>query len=58
MPDHETPRFAVNPPKQDDPSGLPEQEYSAATYGAMADVVAEVREHLERAATELREGRI
>ncbi|MFR9806456.1 hypothetical protein ACL02T_29830 [Pseudonocardia sp. RS010] len=55
----QTPRFAANTSKRQTGAGeLPDGEYSGKTYGAAADVVAEVREHLERLSAALREGKI
>lgn len=38
--------------------GLPEKEFSASTYGAVADAVAEVRAAVDRLGAAMREGRI
>lgn len=55
MSDHTTPRFEAGTGKQDnDGSELPEHEFSAGTYGALADAVAELRQHLENASAVLK----
>ncbi|MDN5915125.1 MAG: hypothetical protein L0I76_08475 [Pseudonocardia sp.] len=38
--------------------GLPDKEFSASTYGAAADAVAEVRAAVDRLGAAMREGRI
>ncbi|QYN41084.1 hypothetical protein K1T35_47945 (plasmid) [Pseudonocardia sp. DSM 110487] len=52
------PRFVVEPAKGEDVSRLPDIEFSAGTYGAAADAVAEARQCVERVASALQEGDI
>ncbi|GAA1403886.1 hypothetical protein GCM10009613_65600 [Pseudonocardia kongjuensis] len=58
MGDKNEPRFAAKTRKHRNTGELPDAEYSAATYGSAADVVAECRKHIERVQNALREGKI
>ncbi|WP_214369780.1 hypothetical protein [Pseudonocardia sp. H11422] len=59
MSDRSGPRFAVNTSNSENTGNhLPDREYSASTYGAAADALAELRQCIEQFGAAVREGRI